>query len=273
MTGAKSNASVKSLELALDALEEVATADGEVGVSELAKRLGVAKGSIYRHLQTLVRRGYLMQNMENAYYKLGIKARLLAQNVTDKTDLLSVSQDILKRLSETVGQTVVISAVTKDSLVVLATHLAKLPVEIGVRPGSKLSLHASAQGKVVLAFSRRLSLSRIENRPLTRLTSHTLAKWRAVAEEIEVVRKQEWATAPEEVFLGINGLAAPIFDASGDCIGTIALVGLLQHIPRDPHPNQIEAVLTAARRISSRLGYDQLGLTERGHFDVAKASK
>lgn len=256
MRTAKS-AGVKSLRLALDTLEEIAAADDEIGISELAKRLGVAKGSLFRHLQTLVTRGYLQQNAQTARYRLGIKARLLGQLSAGQGDLLSASRDIQKELSERIGQTVVVSVVAADTLTVLATHLAPSPVEIGVRPGSRLSLHASAQGKVILAFSRRLSLLQLENRRLRRLTNHTLAKWKALSEEIALVARRGWATAPEEVYLGINGLAAPLFDASEDCIGAIALVGLIQQIPREPHPNQVQAVLDAAQRLSSRLGYDK----------------
>lgn len=190
MATTRSSAGVKSLMLALDTLEEIAAAEGEIGISELAKRLGVAKGSIFRHLKTLVDRGYLLQNAQSSRYRLGIKTRLLGQLAADKADLSSVSQDIIKELCERIGQTVVISAVLEDSLTVLATQLAQSPVEIGVRPGSRLSLHASAQGKVVLAFSRRLSLDQLERRRLPRLTTHTLARWKTLVDEVALVRQR-----------------------------------------------------------------------------------
>jgi DNA-binding IclR family transcriptional regulator len=260
----RESAGVKSLLLALDALEQIAAAEAELGVTDLANKLGVAKGSIFRHLKTLAERGYLLQNAETGRYRLGPRARLLGQLAGEDTDLLSASQDIMRGLSEQTGQTAVISAVIVDRLIVLATRLAKSPVEIGVRPGSTLSLHASAQGKVALAFSKHLSLAHLGKRPLPRLTNRTVASWKSLADEIELVSQRGWATAPEEVYLGINGLAAPIFDASGDCIGTVALVGLLQHIPRDPHSYQVDAVLKAATTVSSRLGYHAPSPMHRG---------
>ena len=50
---------VHSVHLAIDVLEAVAFSDDELGVTQIAERLSMTKGSVHRHLQTLVERGYL----------------------------------------------------------------------------------------------------------------------------------------------------------------------------------------------------------------------
>jgi len=70
---------VRSVQLAIDVLETVSFADEEMGVTQIAERLNVTKGSVYRHLHTLVERGYLAQNPATSRYAIGPKSRLLAR--------------------------------------------------------------------------------------------------------------------------------------------------------------------------------------------------
>lgn len=254
MTEGRSESGVQSVQLALDVLEAVAAAADDIGVSELAVRLEATKGTIFRHLQTLVERGYLTQSAVTARYRLGVRAHLLGQIASGRIDLLAASEAPVKALREAVGQTVVLSTVGARSVVVLSTVLGKSTLEIGVRPGSELQFHASAQGKAALAFSKRPLAAQLGRRPLERFTDHTVTDMAALEAELTVIRERGWAVAPEEVLLGINALAAPIFDETGDCAGVLALVGSIQFIGREPAPAQVEALRRAAGEISRALG-------------------
>lgn len=157
----RSDTGVRSVQAALDVLEAVALAEGEVDVTGLAQRVGLTKGSIFRHLQTLVERGYLAQNLTTSRYRLGVKLHLLGQVASGRIDLLSAAEEPLKALRDELGQTVVLATVGLKSVVALSTLLAKAPIEIGVRPGTELGFHASAQGKVALAFGRRTVVAQL----------------------------------------------------------------------------------------------------------------
>src|SRR5690242_5603057 len=69
----------RSVNLALDMLEAVGSADEEMRVTQIATRRHVAKGSVHRHLYPLVERGYLAQNPATSRYAIGPKSRLLAR--------------------------------------------------------------------------------------------------------------------------------------------------------------------------------------------------
>ena len=79
MADDRSDAGVRSVGLALGVLEAIAFSGEELGVTQLAERLNVTKGSVHRHLITLVERGYLVQNSLTARYSIGAKGRLLAR--------------------------------------------------------------------------------------------------------------------------------------------------------------------------------------------------
>ena len=80
----------------------------------------------------------------------------------------------------------------------------------------------------------------------------------ALESDVAQVRRRGWAVAPEESLMGVNALAAPIFDASGQLAGTIAVVGSIQHLPATPDNALIAAVQQAAAAVSERLGYQSV---------------
>ena len=86
-------------------------------------------------------------------------------------------------------------------------------------------------------------------------TTHTVTDAKAILAEVQSVRKRGWSTAPNQAVMGVNTLAAPVFDHRGVLAGSIALVGSTQVIAAKPRPAQLGAVLEAARSVSRDLGW------------------
>ena len=91
--------------------------------------------------------------------------------------------------------------------------------------------------------------------PLTTWTEHTITDPAAVRTHVDEVRRQGWATAVDAVQIGVNALAAPVFDHRGDLRGAVALVGATQSIPQFPSAELTSAVTAAAAEASRRLGW------------------
>ena len=250
----RSDIGVRSVQIALDVLEAVAFSGEELGVTQLAERLDLTKGSVHRHLLTLVERGYLVQNPVNTRYAIGPKSRLLARLAPD-VDLLQLAEGSMRELRDQLGHSVVLSARTPRGALVLNTVQGTFAIEIGVRPGSELSFHGSAQGKILLAFAPRPQQERVLSRPLQSFTTHTLVDRRLVEEELVRAVKLGFASAPEEAMLGINSIAAPIFDEKDACVGAVALVGSIQFLPAQPDLASISALKATADQISRKLGH------------------
>lgn len=254
MTDDRPDSGVRSVQLALDVLEAVAFSGEEFGVTQLADRLGVTKGSVHRHLLTLVERGYLTQNPVTSRYGIGPKCRLLTRIAPDP-DLTLIAEGPMRDLRDALGHTVVLSAMTPRGALVLSTVASKSPIEIGVRPGSELSFHAAAQGKVLLAFAPRPLQERILAQPRPTFTTKTIIERDRIEDELQSIVKLGYAAAPEEVLLGINAVAAPIFDEQDACIAAIAVVGSIQHLPAELDAGSIAALTDAGRQISRKLGH------------------
>jgi IclR family KDG regulon transcriptional repressor len=252
----KTQPGVRAVEVALDILECIAFADDDIGVTEIASVLGLAKGAAYRHLQTLAERGYILQKSSTARYQIGLKAQLLGRQGTPRVNLLTASESPIADLRDTVGETVVLSSPEIAGARVLQTVPGKSTVEIGVRPGSILPFHASAQGKLLLAFAPGDFRKRAER------NNAELAKWlsspkaaAALSGEIARVRKQSWVESRGDFYRGVNAVAAPIFDETAQCVGAFAIVGLQQFLPIGKSQDVVTALLSAANRVSKALGY------------------
>lgn len=247
-------AGVRSLHLAIDVLEAVAFSEEEAGVTQIAGQLGVTKGSVHRHLHTLVERGYLVQNPATSRYTIGPKSRVLAR-LAPETDLVQLADGPMRALREQLGHTVVLSEMTPRGALVVAKYSGKSPIEIGVRSGSELSFHASAQGKVMLAFAPRPFQQRVLARPLAVFTDKTVTSLARIEKELIDIAKRGYASAPEEAMLGINAVAAPIFDNQDACIASLAIVGSIQFLPGKPKASDLTALIEASQQISRKLGH------------------
>ena len=255
---------VRSVQLAIDVLETVSFADEEMGVTQIAERLHVTKGSVHRHLHTLVERGYLAQNPATSRYTIGPKSRLLAR-LAPETDLVKLAEGPMRELRDALGHTVVLSEMTPRGALVLATLASTSPIEIGVRSGSELPFHATAQGRVMLAFAPRPFQARILARRLEAFTDKTITSAERLEKILLDVAKRGYASAPEETLLGLNAVAAPIFDSHDACVAALAVVGSIQFLPEKPKQADIDAVIKASKEISRRLGHaaPRDGLTTR----------
>jgi DNA-binding IclR family transcriptional regulator len=246
---------VQAVILTLRILEYLAGQRKAVGVTALAQALGENKSRIYRHLRTLVQQGYIVQSADTERYRVGSRLVTLGRMVGESFDLANAAYDAIRELRDALGHSCVVSQVEAEGVRVLTTVPGKSPIEIGVKRGSLLPFHGSAQGKVALAFGDQDVRDAVLASQLEKLTPKTIVTQDALRKELGMVRHQGWAVAPNEALIGLNTLAAPIFDESGTIAGAVAIVDSIQFIPAEPSSEQVEQTLAAARHISEKLGY------------------
>ena len=221
----------------------------------MATLFGSSKATVYRHLQTLVRHGFLRQEPATMRYEVGIKLFILGERIRERFDVLAVARDEMASLREEVDQAVTLSTLVHDQVVVLEVLQGRAIVNFATQPGTVLDLHASAHGKVALAFGPAALIEVCVARPMKAWTPQTICTRAALERAVQQVRMRGWAVAPNEVLQGVNGLAAPIFNHLGAYVGAVAAVGSIQHIAATPSKQQVAAVVGAAERISRKMGW------------------
>ena len=248
---------LESVDLVLRLLEHLAASRQPCGVSEVARGLGISKARAHRHLRALVQRGYARQDAVTGGYEVGVKVLALGEAVRDRFDAAAAIRPEMGPLREATGLAVTASVLAEGAVTVVDMLQGKTLIEFGIRPGSRLDFHASAHGLIALAFGPPELLDRVLASRLTVWTEHTITDPAAVRARVETVRRQAWATAVDAVQIGVNALAAPVFDHRGDWRGAIALVGATQFIPETPTDEQVAHVKAAAEAASRRLGWER----------------
>jgi len=246
---------IESVVTTLSIIEHMAQARGPLGVSELATAVGMPKPRIYRHLRTLVSRGYATQEPLSDKYGLTLRLSHIGRAISDQTEFHVELRSVMPALRERVRQSVVVGQIEDDGVRVVDILRQRSEVEISSRPGTLFDLHCTAQGKVALAFGQPRLWKKLQRSALRKWTDATITDIARLRVEVDRVRKRGWAVAPGEVLSGINALAAPVFDASGALAGTIGILGSVQHVASRPAPELIAAVLEAAADFSRRLGF------------------
>lgn len=243
---------ISAVTTTLAIIETMAERGEPIGVSELAKLVGANKPKAYRHLRTLVSHDYVAQDPETDKYFLTLKTFHIGQAIAERAEFLVEARRVLPRLRELSGQTVAVGQIEETGVRVLDILRHRAAIEITTTPGTLFEFHCSAQGKIALAFGANAHWERV-----ARLANGGGQKidLPALRSGLEVVRAQGWAVAPEEALMGVNALAAPVFNASRQLAGTIAIVGSIQHLKPQPDTALVAAVKDAAARVSERLGY------------------
>ncbi|SEG31037.1 IclR family transcriptional regulator [Bosea lathyri] len=246
-------AGTSTLDLALRAVEYLALQSRPVALAQIAEALSASKATIYRHLVTLQRHGFVRQDNDTGRYDAGVKLMVLGEALRQRFDIVSAAREELMNLRDRTGQAVTLCAVIDEELIVLELIQGRTMIEFAMRPGTRLAFHASAHGKTWLAFGSPERTKKIAAGELKAWTPTTIVSGDDLLAEIAIVRERGWATAPDQVITGVNTLAAPVFDHRKMLVGSIALVGATQFIPPVPDAEQIREVVGSAARISRGL--------------------
>jgi DNA-binding IclR family transcriptional regulator len=241
---------LKSVASALDLLDCFIT-DEELGVSEVARRLGVAKSTAHRLLTTLCSRGLIEQNPANGKYRLGLHLFELGHLALTRVELRKRSTTLLEELRELSGWTVHLSvAQGADTL-----FLERLPTLRGMQAMEEFRrrwpLHATSSGKAICAYDPEAAQARIKaGFPV--FTTHTISNVQQFQAELAKVRRLGVATSREEVMYKLASVAAPVLDAHGVAIAAISITGSVAELGEN-QDRQARLVVAAARRLSKRM--------------------
>jgi len=246
---------VRSVVLAFRVIRFLADADGERGVTAIAQGLGANKASVYRHLRTLVSLGYVDQDPRTEKYRVGVGLYLLGRAAGEQIDILREARRVMERLRDDHGHAVTLGRPVDDGILIVEMLRGLSPIEIATRPGYIFPYHATAQGKLALAFGPPQWMERVLAAPLTKPTARTVTDPDRLKSDVETVRLQGWAVAPEEILPGLNALAAPVLGANGFLVATLSIVGSVKYIGPVPEDDMLRDIVAGAREVSHGLGY------------------
>lgn len=243
---------IESVELALEIVEELVASDRPRALSDIARALGTSKPRMHRYLRTLLQHDYVRQESETDRYEISAKLLALGERVRERFELARAVRPAMSRLRDAAGHSVTASALIAGAVTIVEMLHGRTLIEFGIRPGAAMDPFRSAHGLVALAFGPAQQIARAWRGPAP-------ADAAASAAEVALVKRRGWATAADRILVGVNALAAPIFDHRGEWQGALAIVGSTGHVAAEPTAEQIALVTGAAREVSRRIGWREPG--------------
>jgi DNA-binding IclR family transcriptional regulator len=249
---------VQSVDRALAVLEILARRT-EAGVTEIADELGVHKSTASRLVSVLEHRGFVEQLGDRGKYRLGFTVIRLAGATLARSDVAREGRDACRRLSEEVGETVNIAVLRDHRAINISEVRGPAGVALQTWAGQSTPPHATSSGKSLLsdlaADALAPALGVAPGGALERFTAATLTDLDALATDLAVVRERGWSSAVEELELGLNAVAAPVRDDTGEVVAAVSASGPAYRLRPDRFEEVAPLVLAAAAEVSRRLGH------------------
>lgn len=244
---------VQSVERAVTILEILARL-GEAGVTRLAAEIGVHKSTAFRLVSTLEQRGLVEQSEDRGKYRLGVGILRLAGATTARLDVVQEARPICRKLSADTGETVNIAVLSDRAALYLDQFAGASALQPHNWVGQHIPLHATSNGKVLLSGLPDEELAGIVS-SLPAYTSHTITTKKRLRSELAEVRARGYATAIDELEVGLTAMSAPIRNAHGDVIASLSLSGPTFRLGESRIRELLPMLTDAAVEVSHRLGW------------------
>ena len=248
---------VQSVERAAKILKSFSLEKPERGVSELGRELGLHKSTISRLMSTLEREGLLSRDLETERYRLGVDLIGLAAQVVSHLDLRQVAEPSLRQLAEESQETVNLSVLDAGEVINLEQFVppARRIKSFGW-VGRRTPPHCTAAGKVLLAYLPQDQVEQILPASPECLTPQTIADRDELLQILAQTRQRGYAIAQEELEAGLNAVAAPIFDHTGQVPAAACVSGPSYRVTPALFDVLADQLIETAAEISRRLGYN-----------------
>lgn len=243
---------VRSVDRAASLLIALGETQGEAGVTELARRLGLHKSTASRLLATLQKRGLVEQDDDSGKYRLGLAVVRLGGRAEKTLDLRAIAMPELEQLARSVRETATIGLLEGDSVLTVAYADAS-----GMghdRTGRNSPLHATAPGKILLANQAEREVIRLSKIGFTPYTAHTIVRVELLLEELARVRKRGFATAFGEHEPSVNAVAVPVYDQRASVVAALEVRASGNRILPSRVPELVEHAREAANTITTSIG-------------------
>ncbi len=234
---------IRSVENALLLLEALAEEDPRCSLSQLSKRLGMTKASLFRLMATFESHGYVERNQGSSEYKLGLSAFEVGQKLLSRMTLLNKARPVMEQLVRSCNETVYLVVQRDQDALFIAESNADQKVKIVSLVGRRFPLESCAAGKIFLAFDTQNNKERLENNPQL---SGAIKEWQQEGVSLDYNGVGDGSTC----------IAVPLLDNENHLAGCLSLVGPSFRMADEQTRQQLlPAIKAAGEMISAKLGH------------------
>jgi IclR family acetate operon transcriptional repressor len=245
---------VHSVDKAMTLIDLLLHSRRAMTLQELSAASGWPKSTVHALLATLRRHDMVRQNGDGRY-ALGIRLFECGCAVSAAWDISHQCRPYLERLAAQTGASAFVAALEGDYTISFDQCAGGGGLQVIPEVGSRLPLHATAQGKLFLSqLSESDMLGRVQRAGLTAYTPHTITDTGKLLHALEAVRAVGYAVEDGEFKIGLRAVAAPVAVQDGQHRYALGVVGLFRRVGSDEFQYAIEQTVLHARQLSRALG-------------------
>ena len=227
-----------------------------LGISELSKKSGISLASCYRILTALEIEGLVYQDQATHKYGISIGLFALGRVAVHHMGFGERVQNELRALSKRVGETVNMGVIRQGRIIYLHNIESDKALKTGIKVGSERPAHATAIGKVILAFSTQEHLDNyIQNTRFEAYTPSSITDVETLRRRLRKINEQGFTIDREECHLGVSAIGAPIRNFYGRVIAGLAVTGPSSRFSENLIKKILEDITSSAQKISQLQGY------------------
>ena len=238
----------------LKLLEAVAAAGRTLSLSDLVSILGVPKPTIFRLSQRLEQGGYLVREPGKGGFTIGPRLLRLGLDAVRTGATNPERRAILKALVASLGETCNFSILAGSDALYLDRVETGWPLRVQLEPGSRVPLHCTAAGKLLLAYTpqnRRLRLLR--SLELVPNTPSTITSIEGLEAECAKILREGYSIDDEEFLVGLIAVAVPVTTISGVVVAAISCHAPRARLSLHEAISRLPEIREAARKLSATL--------------------
>ena len=248
-----------SLRSGLRIIEVVASTNGPVRLSEIARKIGLSRSTAFHLLHALVDFNYLTQDENERTYSLAPKLYRLTEPNWTKEQLAEIAKPFLEELRRLTGEGTSVAIINDGVVTIVATCASEGPVRVVQEVGATRPVYCTAAGKLLAAWLPKKELDAIINRTVfEKMTPKTNTSPTEFRNELVQIRKTRIAIDNEEYIKGIRCISSPVRDHSGEVRAALCVVGPKNNMPQRQMTKIRQALSDVSDDFSKRLGYGQI---------------
>ena len=242
---------LRSVTIALDILDAFFS-DAEIGLSELARRVGVTKSTMHRTCGVLVDRGALERTVSGRY-RLGVHLLEYGQLVTTRSTLRTQALPLLVELRNAIGETVQLGVPSGADVLYIERVEGAGALRFTTEAFRRSPVHRSSAGKAIAAFRPEVAAARIKA-GMKPDTGHTIVIPKMFVDELAKVRERGYAISIDESEIGLSSIGVPIrAQPDGEVIAAISTAGPTGRLLGDHETHHVRLMLNAGRQLTNAL--------------------
>ena len=248
--------SAPALEKGLDILEALAGTEVPQSLSGLASTLGRTSSELFRILDALERRAYIVKDTASGRYRLSLKLYELAHIHPPVKQLVKSAEEPMRDLAISLGESCHLSVLSRGNLLVLAEVGSPEPIRLSIAVGSSFPAVHTASGRLLLAILPEAEQRQFLEKNPAYLKQSTKQKKR-VRDLLAAIQKTGYSTAENETYTGIRDIAVPVGNTRIGLSAALDVSSLI--IPGIRF--EIDKVLSALRRCARCIN-QSMGVTQ-----------